>query len=200
MTPSVPAYVSETLYLGLRLKPVERIQTVQQLFRALSEREYAEELSRSMEALVPPAPAPQEPKAPAKAELLSVRNLLAGIVILLSVLILLILWGLLSRQSEKPPEVIAPESVSEAASEPVNENVTLTPDLVGRDYDAEVRNNHSYIDEYLFYVYYFQGVQLFRKHVAGSEEHQNQGDNLILFHNWFYFGCKVTRNLQYVQS
>lgn len=99
-----------------------------------------------------PAPAPQEPKAPAKAELLSVRNLLAGIVILLSVLILLILWGLLSRQSEKPPEVIAPESVSEAASEPVNENVTLTPNFVGRDYDAEVRNNHSYIDEYLFYV------------------------------------------------
>lgn len=152
VTPSVPAYVSETLYLGLRLKPVERIQTVQQLFRALSEREYAEELSRSMEALDPPAPAPQEPKAPAKTELLSVRNLLAGIVILLSVLILLILWGLLSRQSEKPPEVIAPESVSEAASEPVSENVTLTPNFVGRDYDAEVRNNHSYIDEYLFYV------------------------------------------------
>lgn len=156
VTPSVPAYVSETLYLGLRLKPVERIQTVQQLFRALSEREYAEELSRSMEALDPPAPAPQEPKAPAKAELLSVRNLLAGIVILLSVLILLTLWGLLSHQSEKLPEVIAPESVSEAASEPasepVNENITLTPDLVGRDYDAEVRNNRSYIDEYLFYV------------------------------------------------
>ena len=152
VTPSVPAYVSETLYLGLRLRPVERIQTVQQLFRALSEREYAEELSRSMEALDPPAPAPQEPKAPAKAELLSVRNLLAGIVILLSVLILLTLWGLLSRQSEKLPEVIAPESVSEAASEPMNENVTLTPDLVGRDYDAEVRNNRSYIDEYLFYV------------------------------------------------
>lgn len=152
VTPSVPAYVSETLYLGLRLKPVERIQTVQQLFRALSEREYAEELSRSMEALDPPAPAPQEPKAPAKAELLSVRNLLAGIVILLSVLILLTLWGLLSHQSEKQPEVIAPESVSEAASEPVNENVTLTPDFVGRDYDAEVRNNRSYIDEYLFYV------------------------------------------------
>ena len=88
--------------------------------------------------------------------MLSVRNLLAGIVILLSVLILLTLWGLLSHQREKPPEVIAPESVSEAASEPasepVNENITLTPDLVGRDYDAEVRNNRSYIDEYLFYV------------------------------------------------
>ena len=152
LEPSVPEYLSEVLWLGLKLKPVERIQTVQQLFRALSEREYAEELSRSMEALDPPAPAPQEPKAPAKAELLSVRNLLAGIVILLSVLILLILWGMLSRQSETPPEVIAPESVSEAASEPVNENVTLTPNFVGCDYDAEVRNNHSYIDEYLFYV------------------------------------------------
>ena len=152
VNPAVPEYFSDVLWMGLKLKPVERIQTVQQLFRALSEREYAEELSRSMEALDPPAPAPQEPKAPAKAELLSVRNLLAGIVILLSVLILLILWGLLSRQSEKPPEVIAPESVSEAASEPVNENVTLTPNFVGRDYDAEVRNNHSYIDEYLFYV------------------------------------------------
>ena len=152
VNPALPVYLSDVLQYGLRLKPVERIQTVQQLFRALSEREYAEELSRSMEALDPPAPAPQEPKAPAKAELLSVRNLLAGIVILLSVLILLTLWGLLSHQSEKPPEVIAPESVSEAASEPVNENVTLTPDLVGRDYDAEVRNNRSYIDEYLFYV------------------------------------------------
>ena len=104
VTPSVPAYVSETLYLGLRLKPVERIQTVQQLFRALSEREYAEELSRSMEALDPPTPAPQEPKAPAKTELLSVRNLLAGIVILLSVLILLILWGLLSRGKDASRE------------------------------------------------------------------------------------------------
>ena len=58
------AYVSETLYLGLRLKPVERIQTVQQLFRALSEREYAEELSRSMEALDHPPPRRRSRKRP----------------------------------------------------------------------------------------------------------------------------------------
>ena len=113
VTPSVPAYVSETLYLGLRLKPVERIQTVQQLFRALSEREYAEELSRSMEALDPPAPAPQEPKAPAKTELLSVRNLLAGIVILLSVLILLILW-----QPAEPVEGIISSDIRKMTNAP----------------------------------------------------------------------------------
>ena len=149
---AVPPYVSETLYLGLRLKPVERIQTVQQLFRALSEREYAEELARSLAPRT--SPAPQETRAPAKAELLSVRNLLAGILILLSVLIVLILWGLLSRQNDARPAPAAsePDSVSEAASEPVNETVALTPDLVGRDYDAEVRNNRSYINDYLFYV------------------------------------------------
>ena len=149
---AVPPYVSETLYLGLRLKPVERIQTVQQLFRALSEREYAEELARSLAPRT--SPAPQETRAPAKAELLSVRNLLAGILILLSVLIVLILWGLLSRQNDARPAPSAsePDSVSEAASEPVNENIILTPDLVGRDYDAEVRNNRSYINDYLFYV------------------------------------------------
>ena len=149
---AVPPYVSETLYLGLRLKPVERIQTVQQLFRALSEREYAEELARSLAPRT--SPAPQETRAPAKAELLSVRNLLAGILILLSVLIVLILWGLLSRQNDaRPaPATSEPDSVSEAASEPVNKTVALTPDLVGRDYDAEVRNNRSYINDYLFYV------------------------------------------------
>ncbi len=129
-----------------------RIQTVQQLFRALSEREYAEELARSLAPRT--SPAPQETRAPAKAELLSVRNLLAGILILLSILIVLILWGLLSRQNDARPAPSAsePDSVSEAVSEPVNETVALTPDLVGRDYDAEVRNNRSYINDYLFYV------------------------------------------------
>jgi len=151
INPSVPLSVSETLQLGLRLKPVERIQTVPQLFRALSEREYADELTRSMTQIVTPQ---QETQTTAKNELFSVRNLLAAILILLSVLILLTLWGLLSHQAEKQPPTPAsePESVSEAASEPVNENVTLTPDFVGRDYDAEVRNNRSYINDYLFYV------------------------------------------------
>ena len=65
---------------------------------------------------------------------------------------MLILWGLLSRQNDARPAPSEPDSVSEAASEPVNETVALTPDLVGRDYDAEVRNNRSYINDYLFYV------------------------------------------------
>ena len=149
VNPAVPVYISETLQLGLRLKPVERIQTVQQLFQALSDKEQAEELVREMTV---PAPAPQGAKEQGRADLLSVRNLLAAILILLSVLILLTLWGMVSRQLEKQPEPPASESTSEAVSEPVNENVTLAPDFVGRDYDSEVRNNRSYISDYLFYV------------------------------------------------
>lgn len=146
---AVPVYVSEVLQLGLRLKPVERIQTVQQLFQALSDKEQAETLLREMTV---PDPAPQGTKEQGRADLLSVRNLLAAILILLSVLLLLTLWGMVSHQFEKQPEPPASESTSEAVSEPVNENVTLAPDFVGRDYDSEVRNNRSYISDYLFYV------------------------------------------------
>lgn len=30
--------------------------------------------------------------------------------------------------------------------------MTLTPDFVGMDYDTQVRNNHKYVGDYLFYV------------------------------------------------
>ena len=39
-----------------------------------------------------------------------------------------------------------PESVE------LDEPVTLTPDFVGMDYDTQVRNNHKYVGDYLFYV------------------------------------------------
>ena len=34
----------------------------------------------------------------------------------------------------------------------LEEPVTLTPNFVGMDYDAQVRNNHNYVGDYLFYV------------------------------------------------
>ena len=45
---AVPGYVSDVLQMGLRLKPMERIQTVPQLVQALSSKEYTEELGRTM--------------------------------------------------------------------------------------------------------------------------------------------------------
>ena len=149
VNPGLPIYVSDVLQYGLRLKPVDRIQTVPQLFRALSSQEYTQELTRSMK-----QPEPEKPKkAPADdPHLLSLRNLLAAILILLAVLTLLAVWGFVSshlpekgESSSAPAESVAPEST---ITEPAN----LVPDFVGKDYDADVRNNRSYVGDYLFYV------------------------------------------------
>ena len=149
VNPGLPIYVSDVLQYGLRLKPVDRIQTVPQLFRALSSQEYTQELTRSMK-----QPEPEKPKKdPADDNhLLSLRNLLAAILILLAVLTLLAVWGFVSshvpekgESSSAPAESVAPEST---ITEPAN----LVPDFVGKDYDAEVRNNRSYVGDYLFYV------------------------------------------------
>ena len=149
VNPGLPIYVSDVLQYGLRLKPVDRIQTVPQLFRALSSQEYTQELTRSMK-----QPEPEKPKKdPADDNhLLSLRNLLAAILILLAVLTLLAVWGFVSshvpekgESSSAPAESVAPEST---ITEPAN----LVPDFVGKNYDAEVRNNRSYVGDYLFYV------------------------------------------------
>ena len=50
---SLPLYVSQVLQLGLRLRPMERIQTVPQLYQALSSKEYTAELTRTMKPETP---------------------------------------------------------------------------------------------------------------------------------------------------
>ena len=94
--PAVPAYVSDVLQLGLRLKVMERIQTVPQLYQALSSKEYTAELTRTMKPETPMHPVRAEQSGQGREHLLSLKGLLAGILILLSVLILLTLWGLVS--------------------------------------------------------------------------------------------------------
>ena len=146
VNPAVPEYFSDVLWMGLKLKPVERIQTVPQLFKALSSQEYTQELARTMKPET--APAAKDPGD--DTHLLSLRNLLAAILILLAILTLLIVWGLVNQgphTSEAPSS-----SVPEPESVELDEPVTLTPDFVGMDYDTQVRNNHKYVGDYLFYV------------------------------------------------
>ena len=149
VNPGLPIYVSDVLQYGLRLKPVERIQTVPELFRALSSQEYTQELARSMK-----QPEPEKPEnAPADDNhLLSLRNLLAAILILLAVLTLLTVWGFVSSHipEKGASSVTTPESVAQEPS--ITEPANLVPDFVGKDYDSEVRNNRSYVGDYLFYV------------------------------------------------
>ena len=80
---SLPLYVSQVLQLGLRLRPMERIQTVPQLYQALSSKEYTAELTRTMKPETPMHPARTEQSGQGREHLLSLKGLLAGILILL---------------------------------------------------------------------------------------------------------------------
>ena len=143
---SLPLYVSQVLQLGLRLRPMERIQTVPQLYQALSSKEYTAELTRTMKPETPVRTAPPEPER--KEHLLSLKALLAGIVILLSILILLTLWSVLSQHIHQPA---ASAAESEPASSEVMVPQNLVPNFIGMDF-TQVQNNREYTSMYLFYV------------------------------------------------
>lgn len=143
---SLPLYVSQVLQLGLRLRPMERIQTVPQLYQALSSKEYTPELTRTMKPETPVRTAQPEPER--KEHLLSLKALLAGIVILLSILILLTLWSVLSQHIHQPA---ASAAESEPASSEVMVPQNLVPNFIGMDY-TQVQNNREYTSMYLFYV------------------------------------------------
>ena len=143
---SLPLYVSQVLQLGLRLRPMERIQTVPQLYQALSSKEYTAELTRTMTPETPVRTAQPEPER--KEHLLSLKALLAGIVILLSILILLTLWSVLSQHIHQPA---ASAAESEPASSEVMVPQNLVPNFIGMDY-TQVQNNREYTSMYLFYV------------------------------------------------
>ena len=142
---SLPLYVSQVLQLGLRLRPMERIQTVPQLYQALSSKEYTAELTRTMKPETPVRTAQPEPER--KEHLLSLKALLAGIVILLSILILLTLWSVLSQHIHQPA---ASAAESEPASSEVMVPQNLVPNFIGMDY-TQVQNNRDYTSMYLFY-------------------------------------------------
>ena len=143
---SLPLYVSQVLQLGLRLRPMERIRTVPQLYQALSSKEYTAELTRTMKPETPVRTAQPEPER--KEHLLSLKALLAGIVILLSILILLTLWSVLSQHIHQPA---ASAAESEPASSEVMVPQNLVPNFIGMDY-TQVQNNREYTSMYLFYV------------------------------------------------
>ena len=147
---TVPEYVSDVLWMGLQLRPAERIQTVPQLFQALSSQEYTTELTRTLQQAAPRPQSTEEEEQ--KKHILSLRNLLAAILILLAVLTLLAVWGFVSTHlpEQGASSVTTPESVPEEPS--ITEPANLVPDFVGLDYDAQVRNNRSYVGDYLFYV------------------------------------------------
>ena len=91
-------------------------------------------------------PARTEQSGQGREHLLSLKGLLAGILILLSVLILLTLWGIVSSKEEQTP---SSEPSSEAASSEEMKPQNLVPNFVGIDYE-QIKNNREYTSMYLF--------------------------------------------------
>lgn len=172
---SLPLYVSQVLQLGLRLRPMERIQTVPQLYQALSSKEYTAELTRTMKPETPVRTAPPEPER--KEHLLSLKALLAGIVILLSILILLTLWSVLSQHIHQP-------AASAAESEPASSEVMVPQNLAelywhGLHAGTEQPGIYQHVS-----VLCHRGIQRYRPggpdHPAGAERGhcaQGRGDH-----------------------
>ncbi len=140
----LPLHISQVLQMALRLRPAERIQTVPQLYQALSSEEYSVELTRTMK------PETQDPEREPHEHLLSLKALLAGIMILLAILILLTLWGIVGRMETQQPASSLPEEEPSSSVE-VLEPQNLVPNFLGMEY-AQVQNNREYTGIYLFYV------------------------------------------------
>ena len=99
-----------------------------QLFRALSSQEYTTELTQTLQQAAPRPQSTEEEER--KKHILSLRNLLAAMLILLAILTLLIVWGLVNQglHTAKPAESTP---ASEPASSLVTEPVNLAPELCG---------------------------------------------------------------------
>ena len=83
-----------------------------------------------------------------KAHLLSIKGLLAGILILLAILLVLMVWTMVSHSLPSASSgSVEPEPASSEVLEPQN----LVPSFIGMDY-AQVQNNREYTGMYLFYV------------------------------------------------
>ncbi len=149
VNPALPGYVSQVLQFGLRLKPAERIQTVPQLYQALTSKEYTAELARTLKQSAPQYSAAENNDADkSRHHFLSIKALMACILLLLFVLTVLTVWGMIeSRLSQSPEE----SPVSEMSASSVLEPENLVPDFVGMVYD-QVQNNREYTGMYLFYV------------------------------------------------
>ncbi|MGN0663213.1 MAG: PASTA domain-containing protein [Faecalibacterium sp.] len=151
LNPSLPAYLSDVLQLGLRLKPVDRIQTVPQLFEALASFETATELTRSFAQRDSQSRRAAQDEAAQKSHV-SLQSLLTGILVLLAVLTALTLWSLLDFARRPTAEVQEPTSESQPESLPEAVPLNVVPSFVGLRYDTEIYNNRDYVGDYLFYV------------------------------------------------
>ena len=128
----VPTYFSQVLSCALRLDPARRMQTVPELMSALTDPNVANAMFERGDNQI------------------STKKILGASLVVIFVLVLLLFWSLAGRVGggEKAPAPTAAPTPAAAGEEspapsPAGD-VSIIPDLVGQDYDSEIKGSNLY--------------------------------------------------------
>ena len=128
----VPTYFSQVLSCALRLDPARRMQTVPELMSALTDPNVANAMFERGDNQI------------------STKKILGASLVVIFVLVLLLFWSLAGRVGggEKAPAPTAAPTPAAAGEEspapsPAGD-VSIIPDLVGQDYDSEIKGSDLY--------------------------------------------------------
>ncbi len=128
----VPTYFSQVLSCALRLDPARRMQTVPELMSALTDPNVANAMFERGDNQI------------------STKKILGASLVVIFVLVLLLFWSLAGRVGggEKAPAPTATPTPAAAGGEspapsPAGD-VSIIPDLVGQDYDSEIKGSDLY--------------------------------------------------------
>lgn len=124
----VPTYFSQVLTCAMRLDPAKRMQTVPELMSALTDPTVANAMFEKGENQV------------------STKKILAASMVVIFVLVVLLLWSLLKggKGSDTKPAVSGAASTGTSASSTTNSDVEVYPDLMGKNYKTDIKNNTLY--------------------------------------------------------
>lgn len=125
----VPTYFSQVLACAMRLDPAKRMQTVPELMSALTDPSIANAMFERGDNQI------------------STKKILGASLVVIFVLVALLLWSLIGRRNSNAGQNTSSPPVTPSAAptaDPESQNVSIIPDLVGRDYETEIKGSSLY--------------------------------------------------------
>ena len=124
---AVPGYFAQVLACAMRLDSQKRMQTVPELMNALADPEYASAMFERGDNQI------------------STKKILGASLAVIFVLVVLMMWSLLGRSSDSAKPQVTPTPSAEASQTDTEEEaVEVIPDLVGKNYQTEIKNSDLY--------------------------------------------------------
>lgn len=126
----VPTWFSQVLACALRLDPARRMQTVPELMSALTDPNVANAMFERGDNQI------------------STRKIMGVSLAVIAVLAILLVWSLLDAGDERTPVPTATPAVTDSAEDSSTGSSTgeTIPDLVGKRYTSEIKDNDLYTD------------------------------------------------------